>query len=79
VNTDLSYYNWIIACEGEPVTAMARLLDREIDMAEVEDRIVENFETVFGYTAHDVSHESEPGALATDSDWCRHIDLKEVV
>ena len=49
VNTDLSYYNWIIACEGEPVTSMSRLLDREADMAEVEDRIAENFEIVFGY------------------------------
>ena len=49
VNTDLSYYNWIIACEGEPVTSMERLLGREVDMSEVEDRIVVNFETVFGY------------------------------
>ena len=46
VNTDLSYYNWIIACEGEPVTSMERLLGREVDMAEVEDRIVENFRDV---------------------------------
>jgi len=49
VSTDLSYYNWIISCEGEPVTSMSRLLGREIDMTEVEDRIVENFEKVFGY------------------------------
>jgi lipoate-protein ligase B len=49
VNTDLSYYNWIIACEGEPVASMARLLDREVDMHEVEDRIVVNFENVFAY------------------------------
>lgn len=47
VNTDLSYYNWIIACEGEPVTTMEKLLGREIGMAEVEDRIVENFTSVF--------------------------------
>jgi lipoyl(octanoyl) transferase len=47
VNTDLSYYNWIIACEGEPVTSMDKLLGREIDLAEVEDRLIENFETVF--------------------------------
>lgn len=47
VNTDLSYYNWIIACEGEPVTSMDKLLARELDLAEVEDRIIENFETVF--------------------------------
>ncbi len=47
VNTDLSYYNWIIACEGEPVTSMDKLLGRELDLAEVEERIIENFETVF--------------------------------
>ncbi len=49
VNTDLSYYNWIIACEGEPVTSMSRLLDRDLNLAEVEDRIEENFKNVFGY------------------------------
>ena len=64
VNTDLSYYNWIIACEGEPVTSMNRLLDREVDVAEVEDRIVENFELVFGYDIDRPRHESEPGAVA---------------
>lgn len=49
VNTDLSYYNWIIACEGEPVASMDKLLGRDIDMADVEDRIVVNFNSVFGY------------------------------
>jgi lipoyl(octanoyl) transferase len=47
VNTDLSYYNWIIACEGEPVTSMDRLLGREVSMAEVEDRLILNFADVF--------------------------------
>lgn len=55
VNTDLNYYNWIIACEGEPVTSMERLLGREIDMAEVEDRIEENFSEVFEYSDKTVS------------------------
>jgi len=59
VKTDLSYYNWIIACEGEPVTSMDRLLGREVEMAEVEDRLEANFRQVFGYTptgarAHEV-------------------------
>ncbi|HEX2640566.1 MAG TPA: hypothetical protein VHL50_08350, partial [Pyrinomonadaceae bacterium] len=49
VNTDLSYYNWIIACDGEPVTSMERILGRDINMAEVEDRLIENFREVFGY------------------------------
>ena len=58
VNTDLSYYNWIIACEGEPVTSMSRLLDREVDLAEVEDRIEEHFRTVFGYEATQASRQT---------------------
>ncbi|QQS32289.1 MAG: lipoyl(octanoyl) transferase LipB [Acidobacteriota bacterium] len=48
VNTDLSYYNWIIACEGEPVTSMDRILGRSLEMSEVEDRLIENFCSVFG-------------------------------
>ncbi len=48
VNTDLSFFDWIIACEGEPVTSMERLLGRELDLAEVTDKIVENFAEVFG-------------------------------
>lgn len=50
VNTDLSYYNWIIACEGEPVTSMDKLLGREIEISEVEERLEENFRAVFAYT-----------------------------
>lgn len=49
VNTDLSYYNWIIACEGEPVTSMDKLLGREIDLNEVEQSIEKNFRAVFDH------------------------------
>jgi lipoyl(octanoyl) transferase len=49
VNTDLGYYNWIIACESEPVASMERILGREVDMELVEDRIIENFRAVCGY------------------------------
>jgi lipoate-protein ligase B len=47
VNTDLSYFNFIIACEGEPVTSMEHLLGRETPLSEVEDRIVARFAEVF--------------------------------
>jgi lipoyl(octanoyl) transferase len=47
VNTDLSYFDLIIACEGEPVTSMKQLLGREIELAEVEERIIERFAEVF--------------------------------
>jgi lipoyl(octanoyl) transferase len=47
VNTDLSYYDLIIACEGEPVTSMERLLGSELDMTEVEDRVAVRFAEVF--------------------------------
>jgi lipoyl(octanoyl) transferase len=49
VNTDLSYFNWIIACEGEPVTSMEQLLGRELTLGEVEDKIIENFKDVFDF------------------------------
>jgi lipoate-protein ligase B len=55
VNTDLSYFNWIIACEGEPVTSMERLLGLEVDMAEVESKIVRHFEAVFDARSSPVS------------------------
>lgn len=55
MNTDLSYYNWIIACEGEPVTSMDKLLGREVSLAEVEQRLEENFRSVFGYETTDES------------------------
>lgn len=47
VNTDLSFFDLIIACEGEPVTSMKQLLGRELKMSDVEDRIVNNFAEVF--------------------------------
>jgi lipoyl(octanoyl) transferase len=47
VNTDLSYFNLIIACEGEPVTSMKEILNHEVAMSEVENRIIERFAEVF--------------------------------
>lgn len=49
VNTDLSFFNWIIACEGEPVTSMEKLLGRELTLREVEEKIIKNFCKVFDY------------------------------
>ena len=47
VNTDLSFFNLIIACDGEQVTSMQDLLSHEIDMREVEDHIARHFAEVF--------------------------------
>ena len=58
VNTDLSYYNWIIACEGEPVTSMQQLLGREVEMREVEERVVARFADVFEMTIDEAVSES---------------------
>jgi lipoate-protein ligase B len=52
VNTDLSYFDLIIACEGEPVTSMEELLGREVDLPAVEERIISNFMNVFSYPCH---------------------------
>src|SRR5215208_7290859 len=47
VNTDLSFFNLIIACDGENVTSMEDLLGHEVDMQAVEDRLVAQFADVF--------------------------------
>ncbi|HEY2846640.1 MAG TPA: lipoyl(octanoyl) transferase LipB [Pyrinomonadaceae bacterium] len=64
VNTDLSYYNWIIACEGEPVTSMERILGREVDMADVEDRTEARFREVFGYAVETANISAPFGDVA---------------
>src|SRR5437764_224789 len=58
VNTDLSYFDLIVACEGEPVTSMKELLGREVEMSAVEDRIIERFAEVF-----EMEMRSEPAAV----------------
>lgn len=52
VNTDLSYFDLIIACEGEPATSMEVLLGHETDLSLVQDRIIEHFSNVFSYLRH---------------------------
>ncbi len=59
INTDLSFFDLIIACEGEPVTSMQKLLKREIDMRAVEDRIIARFADVFEMTGEETAGERE--------------------
>lgn len=47
VNTDLSYFDLIIACEGEPVTSMEQLLGHPLEVDRVEDRLASRFAEVF--------------------------------
>jgi lipoyl(octanoyl) transferase len=48
VNTDLSFFNMILACDGEPVTSMRDLMRRdEVDIREVEERIIKHFIELF--------------------------------
>lgn len=53
VNTDLSYFNLILPCDGEHVTSMEELLGREIDTRAVEDRLAARFGEVFGMMPED--------------------------
>lgn len=52
VNTDLEYFNLIIPCgiQNKQVTSMAKELGKEINMQEVESKIKNHFEDVFGVT-----------------------------
>ena len=47
VNTDLSFFDLIIACEGEAVTSMQEIMGRAVDMRAVEDSIITRFAEVF--------------------------------
>ncbi len=49
VNTNLDYFDLIIACDGEPVTSMEELLGSETPLTVVEDHIMTHFQTVFSY------------------------------
>lgn len=55
VNTDLSFFNLIIACDGEQVTSMEDLLGHEVNVSEVEDRLVVNFADVFAMEPEELS------------------------
>ena len=59
VNTDLSYFNLIIACEGEPVTSMEELLGDETPLSVVEDRLVANFAEVFEFSHKEAQKNTE--------------------
>ena len=47
VNTDLSYYDLIVACEGEPVTSMEQVVGSRVDLSDVENRLAMRFAEVF--------------------------------
>ncbi|MCH8021218.1 lipoyl(octanoyl) transferase LipB [candidate division KSB1 bacterium] len=50
VNTDLSYFGNIVPCgiTDKPVTSMEKLLGSELDFEEVQNKICEKFQEVFG-------------------------------
>lgn len=50
VNTDLSFFDLIIACEGERVTSIQKLMGRAFEMPELQDSISLRFSEVFGMT-----------------------------
>jgi lipoyl(octanoyl) transferase len=52
VSANLDGFSLIVPCgiEHRPVTSLAHLLGREVDMDEVRRYVVENFSGVFGYT-----------------------------
>ena len=57
VNTDLTFFDLIVACEGEPVTSMKELLGRKLSLQEVEDGIIKRFAEVFEMTPEEKREE----------------------
>jgi lipoate-protein ligase B len=50
VNTDLSYFDLIVPCEGEPVVSMKEILGRDIPLEDAARRVVARFAEVFDMT-----------------------------
>ena len=52
VNTDLSYFNYIIPCgiEDKAVTSMRNELGRKMDMSEVKERLIYHLSSLFQFT-----------------------------
>lgn len=50
VNTDLSYFNFIIPCgiRNKQVTSLEKELGRKVDFEEAKEKVKKNFEKVFG-------------------------------
>jgi lipoyl(octanoyl) transferase len=55
VNTDMDYFNFIIPCgiQGKQVTSLQKELGREVDFAEVKEKLKKNFEKTFDITLVD--------------------------
>src|SRR5215813_6146739 len=60
-NTDLSYFNLIVPCgiSDHGVTSLKKLLGREVDLNEVQDRLAHHFGEVFDRKMREVSSESK--------------------
>ena len=68
VNTDLSFFDLIVACEGEPVTSMKDLLHHEVDISAAEDRIIARFADVFEMTLEENRNTEDRGVKVTKSE-----------
>jgi lipoyl(octanoyl) transferase len=58
VNTDLGYFDYIVPCgiQDKQVTSMEKELGREIDYAEIKEKIKRNFEKVFDAVLEDSTY-----------------------
>jgi len=66
VNTDLSFFDLIVPCEGEPVASMKEILGHELAMREVEDRIISRFADVFEMTPEEYAPHRKGEAPAAE-------------
>lgn len=77
VNTDLSFYNMIVPCGivGRGVTSMQQELSRQIDLAEVAERYIPSFASVF----HRNMILMSPDAFLEDLSYAEAGDVQERV
>lgn len=64
VSTDLSFYDLILPCEGEPVASMHEITGQIIALEAVENRIIERFAEVFEMTLDADALDTRPQTLS---------------
>jgi lipoyl(octanoyl) transferase len=65
VNTDLNYFNFIIPCgiQNKKVTSLHAELGRELDMQEIKEKLLRNFEKVFNMEIHKTAQDQNSLAM----------------
>ena len=61
INTNLDLFNGIIPCgiKDKEVTSLRKELNREIEIQEIKNKLIKNFQRFFGYSAYEAKNKED--------------------